>query len=117
MIIARIGPSIVSKTLVDTESAVNVIFKHTFDQMIILEHKLEPSSELIFGFNNKVSTPIGKIKLLVKMGVPSTCKTFETIFVIIDQPSYYNALFGRSTLDETDAFASPKYLRVKFLTK
>jgi len=87
MITGQIGLSIASKILVNTKNAVNVIFKHAFDQMNIPESKLELSLEPIFGFNNKGSTPVGWVKLLVQMDLPTCCRTFEILFVIIDQSS------------------------------
>jgi len=117
MITAQIGSSVVFKILVDTRSTVNVIFKHAFDQMHIPEDKLEPSPEPIFSFNNEGTMPLGQIKLPLQMGLPPCSHVIETVFVIIDQPSFYNAFFGRPTLDELDAFVSPKYLVIKFLTK
>jgi len=50
-------------------------------------------------------------------GLPPCSRVIETVFVVIEQPSFYNAFFRRPALDELDAFVSPKYLIVKFLTK
>jgi len=88
MIIAQIGSSVVSKILIDTGSAVNVIFKHAFDQMHILGDKLEPSPEPIFGFNNKGTTPFGQVRLPVQVRLPTCSRVIETVFVVIDQLSY-----------------------------
>lgn len=96
---------------------IDVIFEHAFDHIGISEEKLEPSLEPTFGFNNKGSTPMGQLKLLVQMGILPCCETFETLFVVMDQPSYYNAFFKRTALDEINAFVSPKYLMLKFLAK
>ena len=80
MITAQIGSSVVTKILVDTRSAVNVIFRHAFEQMGISNDKLEPSPEPIFGFNNMGTTPLGQVKLLVQLGLPSCSRVFETTF-------------------------------------
>jgi len=115
-ITTQIGPTVVSKILVDLGSTVNNIFKHAFDQIHILGDRLELSPEPIFGFKNKETMPLGQIKLPVQIGFPLYSHVFETTFFVIDHPSCYNAFFKRPALDELDAFVSPKYLMVKFLT-
>ena len=55
MIATQISHYIVSKILIDTRSAVNVIFKHATDQIGIPEDRLKPSLKPIFRFNNKRS--------------------------------------------------------------
>lgn len=58
--------------------------------MDIPKVKHEPSLEQICRFNNKGLTSVGKIKLYVQVGIPPIIKASKTLFVVMDQPSYYD---------------------------
>jgi len=61
--------------------------------------------------------PLGSIELQVTVGSPPAQKTIPVKFLIVDQPSAYNAIFGRTAQAELKAVTSIPHLSMKFSTE
>ncbi len=55
-------------------------------------------------------------ELQVTAGTPPREKTIMVKFLTMERPSTYNAIFGRTTLNELKALTSIPHLCMKFLT-
>lgn len=60
--------------------------------------------------------PLGSIELQVTVGSPPAQKTIPVKFLIVDQPSTYNAIFGGTAQAELKAVTSIPHLSMKFPT-
>jgi hypothetical protein len=59
---------------------------------------------------------LGSIELQVTVGSPPTQKTIPVKFLIVDQLSAYNVIFGRTAQTELKAVTSIPHLYMKFPT-
>lgn len=84
---ATIGPAIVSKLLVDNESSINILFKSTFDRMIMSEEDLKPCVNPIHGFTGEAVVPLGIIQLPLAVGTAPRTITRNVDFIILDRRS------------------------------
>lgn len=60
--------------------------------------------------------PIGSIELQVTAWTFPRQKTIMVRFLVVDRPSAYHAIFGRTALNELKAVTSTPHLCMKFLT-
>jgi hypothetical protein len=61
--------------------------------------------------------PLGSIELPVMAGVYPRQRTIMVKFLIIDRPSAYKAILGRTALNELKAVNSTPHLSMKFPTE
>ncbi|XP_074559175.1 uncharacterized protein LOC141815128 [Curcuma longa] len=98
----------------DTGSSVNIIFKKAFDQMQIDSTNLQPMAKFLFGFTGNEVQLLGQISLAISLGEEPLRRTRCIRFTIVDAPSTYNAILGRSTLSAFSAVVSTHHQKMKF---
>lgn len=69
------------------------------------------------GFAGEQVMHLGSIELQVIVGSPPAQKKIPVKFFIVDQPSTYNAIFGRTAQAELKAVTSIPHLSMKFSTE
>jgi hypothetical protein len=71
----------------------------------------------ITGFAGEKVLPLGSIDLLVTAGTYPRQKVIMVKFLIVDKVSAYNAIIGRTTLNDLRAVTSTPHLSMKFPTE
>jgi hypothetical protein len=85
--------------------------------MEINPEKVVPATCPLVGFAEEQVQPVGSIELLVTVGDHPTTKTIMVKFLLIDRPSAYNAILGRTALNDLNAITSTSHLKIKFPTE
>ena len=104
----------VFRILIDTGSLVDILFDSTFFQMNVGGAKVRPIKTPLYGFGGERVYAEGAIQLPVTFGVHPAKVTQMVDFLLVDQPSAYNAIIGRSTLNALRAVVSTYQLEMKF---
>jgi hypothetical protein len=112
-----IGNHKIHWVLVDNGSSADILYKSAFDLMKISKEKLSAFRFPLVGFAGEQVMPLGSIELQVTVGSPPMQKTIPVRFLIVDQPSAYNAIFGRTAQAELKAVTSIPHLSMKFPTE
>jgi len=114
---ALIGNRNVHRILVDTGSAVDVLYEDTFHKMGLKQDALAPSPENLYGFTGDSIQPKGLVSLPITVGENPRSKTTNTTWIVVPGKSSFNAIIGRPTLQSLGAIASVEYLKMKFPTE
>ena len=77
---------------------------------------LRPSPSLIYGIVRDSIIPVGMITLPLTMGEYPKESCVIVDFLVIDQPSAFNAVLGRPSLKALKAITSIYHLLMKFPT-
>ena len=109
----KVVTSKVARTLVDTGSPVDIIFKSALDQLLIESPKITPYATPLIGFAGDMVKPKGIITLPVTLGKVPHCVVHMIDFLIVDHPGAYNIILGRPFLVATKAVVSMHYLTMK----
>ncbi|XP_062167045.1 uncharacterized protein LOC133873343 [Alnus glutinosa] len=107
----------IHRVLVDNGSSADILYKSVFDLMKISREKVSAFHFPLVGFAGKQVMPLGSIELQVTLGNPPAQKTIPVKFLLVDQPSAYNAIFGRTAQAELKAVMSIPHLSMKFSTE
>ncbi|KFK42631.1 hypothetical protein AALP_AA1G020200 [Arabis alpina] len=102
----------VTRVLIDTGSAVDVIFKDTLKRMDIPDGKIKPSIRPLVGFEGITTMTVGTIKLRVYAGGLIR----DVKFLVVDKSAVYNVIMGTPWLFSLRAIASTYHQCVKFPT-
>jgi len=94
VISAMIGLAHIRKVLVDCRSSVNIIFKHSYDQMKMEAKDLKPCKTCIHGFNGASTELVGYVELLLELGSGDCTRVWMLPFIVLDVNSPYNAFVG-----------------------
>ena len=113
---AVVANKTIHRVLIDNRSSANIIFASAFDKMGIRREKLEPVSTHLRGFSGEKVLPVGLIQLVLTLGDPPYQATTTARFLVMDAPSAYNMLLGRSSLNAIKAIPSAYHLMIKFPT-
>ena len=84
--------------------------------MGIGREKLEPVNAYLRGFSGERVLPLGLVQLVLTLGDPPCQATTTMRFLIVDAPSAYNMLLGRTSLNAIGAVPSAYHMVIKFLT-
>ncbi|KAK3010982.1 hypothetical protein RJ639_011172 [Escallonia herrerae] len=98
VVILRVGNFDVKRILVDNGSSAEVLFYEAFQRMNI------PSDRL-----RKIDTPL--------YGTPPNQAKLMLDFMVVRVPSAYNAILGRTTLNQLRAVVSTYHMKMKFPTE
>ena len=113
---AVVANKTIHRVLVDNGSSTNIIFAVAFDKMGIGRERLEPVNTHLRGFSGEKVLPLGSIQLVLTLGDPPCQATTTVRFLIVDAPSAYNVLLGRSSLNAIKAIPSAYHMVIKFPT-
>jgi hypothetical protein len=104
---------LVHNVLVDTGSAVDIIFAKAFRQMQEPEDKIHDATHPLCGFEGRQIVALGKITMSVTFGYIHNTRTEQVVFDIVDMDYPYNAIIGRGTLNAFEAILHLAYLCMK----
>jgi hypothetical protein len=104
---------LVHNVLVDTGSAVNIIFAKAFRQMQEQEDKIHDAIHPLCGFGGKQIVALRKITMPITFSYVHNTRSEQVVFDIIDMNYPYNAIIGRETLNAFKAILHPVYLCMK----
>ncbi|XP_074569642.1 uncharacterized protein LOC141826298 [Curcuma longa] len=104
----------VARVFVDTGSSVNVLYKDAFDRMQIDGDELHPMATSLFGFSGHEIRPLGQIRLPLSLGKEPFAESEATLFTVVEAPSAYNVILGRSALSSFGAVVSTYHQKLKF---
>ncbi|XP_027166716.1 uncharacterized protein LOC113766760 [Coffea eugenioides] len=102
------------KVYIDNGSAIDVLYYKTFKELQLEDKQLIPVQTPLIGFAGPSVRPEGMITPMVKVGVSPKCRTVPVNFVVVKEPSLYNMILGRPTLNALRAVCSTLHLSMKF---
>ena len=106
----------VHRILVDNGSSVDILYFQEYERMGLKVNDLKPSPNPVYGFMGDSVVPLGVISLLMTLGEYFRQSCIIADFLVIDQPSTFNAVLGRPSLRELRAITSIQHLLMKFPT-
>ncbi|CAL8995965.1 unnamed protein product [Prunus brigantina] len=113
---AEIADYDVSRVLIDTGSSVNVIFADAFRGLGVADSMVNRQITPLLSFSGDLVQPVDSVSLPIAFGVaPRKTMTYDQ-FLIVDCPTAYNVIIGRTALTRVKAHLSPHMLLMKFPT-
>ncbi|XP_027103047.2 uncharacterized protein [Coffea arabica] len=106
----------VRKLYIDNGSAIDVLYYKTFKELQLEDRQLVPIRTPLIGFAGPPVRPEGMITLMVTVGVSPKCRIVPVNFAVVKEPSSYNMILGRPTLNALRAVCSTLHLSMKFPT-
>ncbi|XP_072058120.1 uncharacterized protein [Arachis hypogaea] len=98
----------------DQGSSADIIFKSAFDKLGLQEKELKAYPNSLFGLGDAPIQPLGYILLHTTFGKRTRSRTQSIDYIKVDMSSAYNALIGRTTLNQLAAVVSTPHLCMKF---
>jgi hypothetical protein len=71
----------------------------------------------LYGFNGSSTQPWGYVEKMVTFGEKEAKKTIKIPFMVIDCPSLYNCIIGRTGLAQMGVACSTSHLKLKYHAK
>ena len=112
----KIGAHRVKRIMVDTGSSADILYLSAFEKMELKPGVLQKVIAPLIGFTGDTLRPKGMVQLKVAFGTSPKVVEVMVDFLVVDAPSAYNAILGRSTLNRIGAIVSSPHLKVKFYT-
>nr|XP_027102165.1 uncharacterized protein LOC113723098 [Coffea arabica] len=106
----------VKKVYIDNGSAIDVLYYKTFKELQLEDKQLIPVRTPLIGFAGPPVRPEGMITLTITIGESPKCRTISVNFAVVKEPSSYNMILGRPTLNALRAVCSTLHLSMKFPT-
>ncbi|XXG49468.1 hypothetical protein AAC387_Pa02g3647 [Persea americana] len=113
MLTLKLQNFLVQRALVDPGSSSEVMYYDCFKKLKLKDKDLQAARTPLFGFNSKPVYPKGKISLRVQVG--GACRQVD--FLVVDVPSPYNVIMGRTWLHSREAVPSTRHQKLKFPLK
>ena len=104
----------VHRMRVDNGSSVDILYFQAFERMGLKVSELKPSPNPVYGFTGDSIVPMGVISLPMTLGEYLRQSCVMVNFLVIDQPSAFNAVLGKPSLRELRAITSIHHLLTKF---
>ncbi|XP_015970363.1 uncharacterized protein LOC107493843 [Arachis duranensis] len=104
------------RTLVDQGSSMDILLKMAFDKLGLEEKELKAYPNSLFGLGDAPIQPLGYISLHTTFGKGNRSRTLNIDYIVVDVGTSYNALIGRTTLNQLSAVVSTPHLCMKFPT-
>ncbi|XP_058189184.1 uncharacterized protein LOC131306775 [Rhododendron vialii] len=111
VVTVQIGVHDVKHVLIDQGSLAEVMYYDLFKKLDLLESALQPAKVPLIGFNGAPVWPLGQIFLPIVVG----SKTLSVEFIVVNVPSPYNAILGRTYLHGMQAIASTYQQVIRFI--
>ncbi|KAM1262614.1 hypothetical protein ACFX2G_028335 [Malus domestica] len=92
------------------------MFAEAFKALNVAEHLLDCSISLLISFSGDIVQPLGSIHLPFTIGTGPYTATITTNFLVVDYPTAYNVIFGRTSINDLKAMVSTHMLLMKFPT-
>jgi hypothetical protein len=102
------------RLFIDNGSSADILYWSAFQHMAISPEKVISAACALVGFAGEQVQPVGSIELPVTAGDYPVTKTIMVKFLLIDRPSAYNAILGRTALNDLKAITSTSHLKIKF---
>ena len=99
--------------MVDQENGAEIMYPDLYKRLGLKLEDLSKYDNPLVGFNGKVVTPEGQIKLLVV----TEGKEVEVNFIVVNAYSPYTAILGRPWIHTIGAVPSTLHQKIKFPTK
>ncbi|KAM2526430.1 hypothetical protein TB1_023823 [Malus domestica] len=96
--------------------SVNIKLTEAFRALNVAEHLLDRSISPLISFSGDIVQPLGSIHLPFTMGTDPYTATITTNFLVVDCPTAYNVIFGRTCINDLKAMVSTHMLLMKFPT-
>ncbi|PKA52991.1 RNA-directed DNA polymerase like [Apostasia shenzhenica] len=116
VVVARISDFDVQRVLLDSRSAIDILFESAFLQMGLKETNLLRAGTTLLVFSGERVRPLGFITLPVSFGDDDGHAISMVNFAVIRAKSGCNAILGRTTLNSFGMMISTPHLCMKFLT-
>ncbi|KAM2128360.1 hypothetical protein ACFX1R_008163 [Malus domestica] len=113
---AHIANFDVKRILIDTGASVNIMFAEAFKALNVAEHLLDRSISPLISFSGDIVQPLGSIHLPLTIGTCPYTATITTNFLVVNCPTTYNVIFGRTGINDLKAMVSTHMLLMKFPT-
>ncbi|GKV13325.1 hypothetical protein SLEP1_g24352 [Rubroshorea leprosula] len=107
----------VQRVLVNTESALDIMYFHCFESLGLDPALLQRYDGLIYGFNNQPIQVEGVLTLYVAFGSGRTYVTPSVRFLVVKMASSFNVVIGRPTLTEIRAVEVARYCYITSVTQ
>ncbi|XXG81436.1 hypothetical protein AAC387_Pa09g2071 [Persea americana] len=101
---------LVQRALVDPGSSSEVLYYDCFKKLGLKDEDLQACRTPLVGFSSKPVYPKGRISLRVQVG--GACRQVD--FLVVDVPSPYNVIMGRTWLHSMEAVPSTRHQKLKF---
>lgn len=98
--------------LIDLGSSSEIMYVWLFDNLGLKQFYLRPTSIPLFWFSGQAMLPLGLVT--VQVGVGPIRLDLE--FLVVDVPSPYNTIMGRTWIHRTKAVPSTNHQRIHFPT-
>ncbi|WJX89707.1 hypothetical protein P8452_71681 [Trifolium repens] len=114
---ARMANFDVRRILVDQGSSCDIMYSGLFKTLQLTEKNLKPYVGAdLQGFNGATTKPWGYTDLIVTFGEEEATKSINGQFLVVEWPSLYNCIIGRTTLADLFAVSSTIHLKMKYYT-
>jgi hypothetical protein len=100
--------------LVDNKSSTDILNWSAFKKLDLGQEKIVPTNYPLMEFTRKQVQSLRSIELPVSTGSHPRQATIMVRFLLVDRSSAYNAIIGRTTLNQFGAVTSTTHLKMKF---
>ena len=94
----------------DPGSSSEILYYDCFKKMGLKDEDLQAARTPLVGFSSKPKYPKGRISLKVQVGGAS----MQADFLVVDVPSPYNVIMGRTWLHSMETVPSTCHRKLKF---